>query len=500
LALGLSVQTTQAEPTSNQLNRVSFLDGDRLRIDWTHKLRPTQDRFYHSPATRKIYIGPVGSGKTEILCRTFLSLLFRRPGNVGMIGRLTYKDFENSTLMTLEELIPASILHPGSRPSKGMLKIRTVDPRYTSTILFAHFDSFEQFGSFNGGVVAVDEITEVPGAVFKFLETRLRMKGPKVHYLLGSGNPAGHDFYWKEFHPESPNHKEGYQIFTPLPFENSENLPPSYYENLIARNERDWVERFVYGSFDTFEGQVYVGLNEKIHRKPNDSIPMPPPPEWPRVISLDHGLRNPTAVGFWCIDYDGNWWCYDEHYEFGKPIAYHAEKIKEKVKAHVDECDDVTWVIDPSCFSKIMSRGGRLYSVYDEYEEHGLGDWTPGENDKVAGRNRVTELIRAHRMFFLRRCEHHWDEMTRLHWRKPVGVVDQRHPEQEAAVDDHCPDETRYAVMSRPDVPIRRVPKVEPTHSEVRRSKTKRLFREAREQAVRDAQETIRPKRQGDYV
>lgn len=482
-------------------DRVVYREGSHLKLDWARKLRPTQARFFFSKATRKIYIGAVGSGKTEILCRSFLDILQRSPGNAGLIGRLHYRDFENSTLITLMELInQARMLHPASRPSDGVLKIHSIDPEKPSTILFAHFDAQEQFGSVNVGLVAIDEIADVPAGVFRFLETRLRLPGLKERYILGSGNPNGHDFYWKIFHPQSPDKLEGYQWFSPEPFENAENLPPNYYEDLIAHNGEEWVSRFVYGNTDTFEGQIYSELSDKVHRKPNNSIPYPPPKEWPRIIGLDHGLRNPTAVGFWTVDFDGNMWCYDEHYEAGKVIQHHAKIIKEKYLEHCYMAKNVDWVADPSIFAKTQSRGGRLYSVSDEYDEHGLSDWMPGENDMVAGRNRVKEYIKLHKLFFLQRCQHHWDEMTRLHWRKAVGVIDQRNPEQEADVDNHCPDAVRYVLMSRPDTPRNPIPKPMPSPKELRKRRTKNLFRNACNDEVQRAARAIRHSSPNDYV
>lgn len=454
---------------------------DRIRICWWDGLLETQQKFFFSPSTRKCYIGPFGSGKSEILCRVFLDILWRRPAMRGIIGRLHLNDFKNTTYLTLNRLLPAELVVRRNE-SDGTVVMHSKDPEHPSTFRMAHYDEESQYGSWEGGVAAFDEITEIPWKIWQFVvEGRLRQTAVDgthlpAYYGLGAGNPSGHDPYYHAFHSESPDRVAGYELFTPKPYENAKHLPPNYYQNLEKKYSREWVARYVHGSFDVFEGQVYPDLLRSKHLKPNDALPMPPPWEWPRIISLDHGLRNPTSVGFWCVDWDGNLWRYDEHYEAGRPIAHHVQVIKEKVARHCAKAKEITWVADPSIFAKTQSRGGKFYSVYDEYLEHGLDEWQPGENDKNAGRNRVTEYIRSDKLFCLERCRNWWREMTGLKWKHAVVTADgERVVEEESGIDNHTVDETRYAVMTRPDLPERPEPEFkEPTRQEIRQDRARR--------------------------
>lgn len=468
----------------------------KMTIRWWDDLRPTQDKFFFSPATRKCYIGPFGSGKSEILCRAFLDILYRRPGDHGIIGRFHLNDFKNTTLVTMKRLLPQELILDWNHTDARVV-MRSIDPDHPSSFRMAHYDEENQYGSWEGGVAAFDEVTEIPWKIWQFVvEGRLRIKDIDgrhlpAYYGLGAGNPNGHDPYYHGFHRDSPDRVQGYELFTPEPYENAINLPPDYYPNMERKYSKEWVARYVYGSFDVFEGQVYSDLSRTKHLKANTAITMPPPWEWPRIISLDHGLRNPTAVGFWAVDYDGNMWRYDEHYEAGRPVAHHANVIKKKVAQHCARAVSVEWIADPSIFNKTQSRGDKFYSIFDEYEEHGLGDWQPGENDKAAGRNRVTEYIRADKMFCLERCPNWWREMTGLKWRHTVTTQDgERVVEEEADVNNHTCDDTRYAAMTRPDVPLHPKPAFkDPTQSEIRVDRVKRVTRSVFKKYHNEAEE-----------
>lgn len=281
-------------------------------------------------------------------------------------------------------------------------------------------------------------------------------------------------------------------MFSPSPMENGPNLPPGYYERLARDNGPEWVARYVHGSHDVFEGQVYPELSDALHCE----NPFVIPPTWPRIIALDHGLRNPTCVIFAAINQDGVIFLYDEHYEAGKLVAHHAQRIKTRLPG-MEKAREVTWVADPSIFSKAMQTEGRVFSVYDEYEEAGLAEWTPGENDIAAGRNRIKTMLRDGKLKFFRgRVPNTWREMTQLHWQRLRTLQDRDAPEQEADVDNHSVDALRYLVMSRPD-PAEK-PKEAPKpvrHEDVQR----RFAKQHIAKAIARHQRTFR-EREDDFV
>jgi len=397
-----------------------------------------------------------------------------------VIGRYTFRDFQRTTRTTLERVMIPEIVERQLPGGEGWI-IRTSDLDNPATLYTAHYDEPGAFTSMGLGAFAVDEVNgddlspSVPEAVWRMLAARLGRDVPHVKrpYGLLAGNPGGHSWPWKYHHPDSPDRLSDAWMFTPRAYENSGNLPQGYYERLERNNGADWVARYVHGSHDVFEGQVFPELAES-----RDCIdPFPIPETWPRIIALDHGQRNPTAVGFMAINEDGVIFLYDEHYEAGRPISYHAEKIKNRLPG-LKKAKEIRWPADPSIFAKTMQKAGKTYSVFDEYSDYGLDQWEPGENDKAAGRNRIKEYLKLGKLKFFRgRVPNAWREMTQLHWKRIRSLVDRDAPEAEADVDDHSPDYLRYALMTRPDSAVREKPEApRPTVGEQRTRRAHRHF------------------------
>jgi len=114
----------------------------------------------------------------------------------------------------------------------------------------------------------------------------------------------------------------------------------------------------------------------------------------------------------------------------------------------------------------------------------------------------VTMYIRAVRLFALERCRHWWDEMTRLHWRKGVVTsAGERAVEEEAEIDDHFPDLNRYALLTLPEAPRRKVEKIRDVSvGEFRKERNKRITKQIYQSAKQQAQDSNRFFDPGDFV
>lgn len=62
--------------------------------------------------------------------------------------------------------------------------------------------------------------------------------------------------------------------------------------------------------FRTVEGPVYEDFNMEVHVVPPSEIPL----EGDLFLGVDFGFENPTGVVYVLIDYDDNWWVFDEIY------------------------------------------------------------------------------------------------------------------------------------------------------------------------------------------
>jgi phage terminase large subunit len=79
--------------------------------------------------------------------------------------------------------------------------------------------------------------------------------------------------------------------------------------------------------FRTVEGAVYPEFNRKVHMVD----PMDIPTEGTIYAGIDFGWDNPTAVIFVLIDYDDNWWIFDEIYARRTIMTDIADAIRNKL-------------------------------------------------------------------------------------------------------------------------------------------------------------------------
>lgn len=237
----------------------------------------------------------------------------------------------------------------------------------------------------------------------------------------------------------------------------------------------------IYKNFDPTPGAVQV-LSDSI-RDPKTFFPES---NWMWALSLDHGFNNPTAVGWYAINEEGYVVKFDEWYKSDYTIDQHAKVIKQKIKEHGRFPDLL--VADPAIKQK---NGVSGTSIYEEYIKYGLA-FTMGNNDVKAGLIRVkkyftpapypglaganrhplyggtkplpgaTDTVVAPcvegkyaRLLIDPRCVHTIKEHKSYRWKTYTDKKKQfeNNPYDEPhKKDDHTCDETRYLIMTRPDL------------------------------------------------
>lgn len=185
-------------------------------------------------------------------------------------------------------------------------------------------------------------------------------------------------------------------------------------------------------------GAIYPEFKQEVH------VIKPKEIEGRRLISIDYGMRNPTAVGFYTIDRDDNIYLTDEIYQNNTEIEDIAALIKQK---WTDKEKTPNGVIDPSTAAKDRFKFGIPYSVYQEFCDCGISlDLAP--NSVLAGINIVKQKLTANKFFIFDRCEKAIWEMENYRW-KEKRTADKNFPEEPLKVNDHHCDEIRYLVASQ---------------------------------------------------
>ena len=439
------------------------------------------------------YGGGYANGKTSGGVYDAIMLSYLIPGNRGFIGRYDGKELRQSTMAEFRRLCPPQMIDK-QNDQMGYIKFKS---QYGgSEILYG--DMKEDMRGPNLGWFYIDQAEEVEHEKFQALLGRLRKKTPWLMangqpvkkkdgtilyaptYGLVTFNPEGRNWIWKYFHPDSPDRQPDHKLYMASTFDGlaAGFIAKEYVDRMLRVYPESARKRYLDGSWDVFEGRVYPMFDIDMHvvkcieRKPH----------WLIYESIDHGLRNATAVGWWAVDDYGNLFLLDEHYEAEKPVAYHANIIKAK-REQLKQPIAITY-LDAHCWALDQSKGQHIYSIADEYRDHGIYA-VPGQKDWNAAYNRICEHLSpdpnhwhpltgemgAPRLYVAAHCRAFIDEMLAYTWKKRRGTVNRNHPDEPTDHNDHHMDELAYFIASRPSVPVREAPQ---------RQNALELYREAK--------------------
>lgn len=227
-----------------------------------------------------------------------------------------------------------------------------------------------------------------------------------------------------------------------ISWEDNPYLDKKEIEALEKTLSHDELESRKYGKFVGNGGLVYSEFDERI----NVIEPFNVPFDWQDNISIDPGLKNPLSAHWYCVDYDGNIYVVAEHFEEGKSVEYHAEKIKEISKR-------LGWkqtlkgmygaLIDSAASQKTLSA---LKSVSELFYDNGILVNTNVNKDLFSGINRVKSYFRnakgESKLFIFKNCINLIREIKSYFWGNNDAPIKR---------DDHALDELRYYIMSRPE-------------------------------------------------
>lgn len=281
-------------------------DGSR---GFVYNAPPTIGAMMQSRARAKFIIGPYGSGKTTGCIFHLLQLAAQQqkaPDGYRYtrfaIVRNTLQQLKTTVLKDIQQLL-GPIIH--YKVTDGTIYIEQEDIR--SEWLMIPLDSPEDQRRLLSTQLTgayVNEFREVPFELMPPLLSRIgrypskAIVPPTYHCILGDSNPfaAGTEWFdslvlnlpakWAFFKQPGGRSPEA---------ENVENLPPGYYEDLVASYTPEWVKVHVDGEFgDDLSGQAVFSsvFSREWH------VAEEPPivnPAKPLVIGMDFG-RTPAAV------------------------------------------------------------------------------------------------------------------------------------------------------------------------------------------------------------
>jgi PBSX family phage terminase large subunit len=265
---------------------------------------PAFNDFHRCTATEAAVIGGYGSGKTIAMGAELLKLALQYEGSEWLLARQTIPSLRDTTEQVFLNMLPPAFLAQ-CKLMRGGNHVQQITLPNGSLIHFKGLDDWRKLKSLNLAGFFIDEADEVAKETYIGLTTRVRQRHSlvrgapdiPVRRIRLSLNPAGHDWIWEMFVKGHQLKRvigdpSGRMAFLSTSLDNPYN-PISYIEDMLAMPE-PWVRRYVFCSFDDFEGVIYPEWDWKTH------VVKPYGAYAGNIffMGMDPGTSNPTA-GVW---------------------------------------------------------------------------------------------------------------------------------------------------------------------------------------------------------
>ncbi len=451
-----------------------------VTLELPYKPNPKQQQFHALSAKYRGFCGGWGNGKTSGGCAEFFIRLMEFPGTNSIIGRKTRPELRTTTW---DMLVNGDTQPTGWRGiPKDLIRVYNKSDLYIelqngSRIHGLPLDDVRKLENYNLGLYLVDQAEEVEEEFFIKLQGRLRQHGaPREGILLF--NPNGHNWLWKRFiDPQRKHAWRGiHKCVEATPLDNP-NLPPDYLEQFESLPEH-WYNRYVLGSHDVFEGQIFVDWHDAVHVIDPFYIPK----DWERWCSIDPGIGHEGAVNWVARDWNNNCYMYREIVKAGEPVDWWVDAITNA------EASGDWGGPDEEIFVRLIGRESQQRaqtdgrSVYEIYAEEGMDDLELADRDPIARINRITQRLRpkvghvrpqwaygdadeegitgdgAPSLYVFRGCEYTIEHLPQYRWR-PVrtNFTEETPAEKPRKKDDHTIDNLGHILVaigdSDPSVP-----------------------------------------------
>lgn len=458
-----------------------------------------QERFLNLRTKIQMYGGGFGNGKTSCGCIKCLQIMHDYPGCHGAILRETLPKVTGTTMKEFFKWCPKEwiksfnksdrvvVFNNGSSCVFGYLTQQGGDNNSTSNVLSATFD-----------FAMVDQI-EDPGIMYKdFTDLLGRLRGtaqyngsdptmPKTgpRWLMLLCNPTRNWVYKKIIRPLQlyqqyqqvtedllwDNEKQELLIgvVEGSTYENKDNLPEDFIKTLEMTYKGQMKDRFLNGKWEGYEGLVYPEFDLNTHVVPH---------EWAEqyfynlkqthqvkvLEAFDYGLAVPSAYGFAFVDDKNNIFLLDGYYDKEKTNDYIAKQIISIRDRYEYALPTATVIADPAIFKRTVHKDARettsLANIF--FNDYGIR-MTPGQNDIIAGVNKVNGYISKTKMhqhpvtgdwnaphFYVSdKCQWFIDEITDYYWKKDK---DDESVDVPNGKNDHAMDMIKYMLTYRPEI------------------------------------------------
>lgn len=407
----------------------------KLDLEIDYAPMPQQLKFHKALETHELalYAGGYGSGKTIAGCQQAIAMSLEYPNNAGLIGRNNYPELRDTTMATFfkeilkyEMVLGSAIGDRGHGESRGIPGYNEKDNTYKFTngslVYFRYFEGRYQEGehlkSLNLGWFYIDEGTDTREAIFKQLLGRLRLNNVKRRCGWITTNTSGKgNWVYQNFYGDKASKNRA--VIETTTYDNI-HLPQDYIERLEDGFDTEEIERYLYGQWGAFRGQIYKSFN-RVEMVVDLSHADTDKDFGSKITVVDVGITNPTAI--LTLAYNGEkvriW---DEFYKRGSDSEMLIDEVIRRGQLVI---------IDPSAKDIIVRMKRKGVRVY------------PGNNNVQDGILIVKQYCKPGKLEIDVGCVETIREFESYKYRVVKGeTIDQ--PQKR---DDHSMDAIRYGMM-----------------------------------------------------
>ncbi len=369
---------------------------------WAHKPIAKQMAFLAYDGLEAFYGGAASGGKSDALLMGALQYV-DHPSYAAIIFRRSYADLSR----------PGALMDRAMQWLKPHKEVKWDREKHTfvfpsgAKLTFGYIQTANDKWNYQSSEVQYigwDEIAEFPdddGYTFMFSRLR-KLEGVQIPLRVRcASNPIGRGAWWvkNRFLDNDPppldhegNIDLSQRIFIPATFKDNHHVDARAYAQSLQNLPEGTRQRLMEGSWDVTEDVAYSDFDESIHV----IDPIAVPAQWYRWDAMDFGIANPTAWLAAAMSYDEEIVIYGEYYSPGL-ISDHASRILT-FRANSWGAPSIT-LADPSITQRTgISRegfgsSGRGATVHSEFAANGIS-LVPANNDRRAGRVRISELLR----------------------------------------------------------------------------------------------------------
>jgi PBSX family phage terminase large subunit len=402
--------------------------------------------------------GGYGSGKSRSTLQEFLLRALENPRGSGLFAAQTLGQLKKTTLKTFfEEVCPPPLVKHYNK-TDGIIVLEN-----GFTIFVVATDDDQKIRSLNIGLAHIEEISGIKKSIYTQVQSRMRDPFTANKAIIVCSNPAN---TWivdefvnneKRKDPNHPQHADYNPFMRTFVWKTALNkyLPKNYIAMNTAGKPEWYKKKYFEGSFEYNSGMVYPTIAETFidpYPVTNDTDEHGIPKTWERIVGMDYGLRNPTAVVFGAIDpKNGEVIIYDVYYQREKTLPYHAEQIKAKIKP-IPTGAIRYMVADPAIKNRMNDvMSGKNIQMH--FMEYGIF-WQLGNNNIEYGLTKVGSYIDAKKIKIYKSCLDLIKELLQYVYPEvDIDNADENLDEKPEKKNDHACDALRYMMARLPDDP-----------------------------------------------